>query len=402
MNNMRMFKQFGYKWVLPAMFFITTAALSAQEIIAEIQYSTSCNEHISIPVTVKNCYGVGAISLVVEFDHSKLSYTGYQNKHPLLAGFFFVNEDDGMIILSWASLNPVNISNGVLIEYNFVSSGGVSLLHFDTVNSGNCEFSDANGNRLPAEFISGQAAVSQPGLLVDAGSDLTITCGEMVTLTADVCGGIPPYTFDWGSGSTDQSISLVPYETTLVSLSVFDSINCSNSDEILINVLPAASQQIITLHQGWSGISSFIEATDPSVGTIFFNAESQIISLADLSGNYYFPANGVNTIINWNCQQGYFVKISENRDVIFYGNLHQGKTITVSEGWNLVPVLSECPAYLDQLLDGCNVVIVKEVAGPLIFWPEHGISTLELFAPGKSYYLYAGENFEFVYPDCTN
>jgi hypothetical protein len=373
----------------------------SQEIITSIENTGSCSEIISIPITVQNCNSVSAISLVVEFDDTILSYTGYQNKHPLLGGFFFVNEDNGIIIFSWASLNPVNIGSAALIEYNFESSGGVSLLSFDTITSGNCEFSDGDGMVLPSQFISGQAAVSQPAITVSAGNDITITCGEAVSLNASIYGGIPPYTFEWSTGQTAQSIMLVPYETTPVSLNVSDSIGCTAIDDVLINVLPAANQQVMSLRNGWNGLSGYINPTDPSVETIFFNNTGLII-LVDPGGDIYYPEEAINTIVNWDNQYGYFTKTSEEIEVVFFGNLYPGKTVLLIEGWNLLPVLSVCEVDVAELFKGHQDIVVKEVAGYGIFWPEMGISTLELLFPGKAYFVFATEPIEITYPVCLN
>jgi len=379
--------------------FTCPIALS-QEIITRVENATSCTEMISVPVTVQNCYGVAAISLVLQFDNTMLSYTGYQNKHPSLGGFFFVNENNGSIILSWASLNPINISFGTLIEYNFVSTGGVSFFYFDTLTSGSCEYSNGNGNVLPAQFINGQTAVSQPGLVAHAGSDVTITCGEAVELTASASGGIPPYTFEWSTDQTAQTIILVPYQSTIVSLNVFDSINCSGSDDVFINVLPASNQQIVSLHKGWNGLSSFIDATDPLVETIFLNAISEVVILADRRRQIFWPEGGINTIIDWNTNSGYMIKVKEGLDLSFYGSTHQGKTIQLNEGWNLIPVLSECNVDVLDLMEGSDVVIVQEVAGRLIFWPEMQIHTLEYLEPGSAYFVLMENGGEIVFPDC--
>jgi len=63
----------------------------------------------------------------------------------------------------------------------------------------------------------------------------TITCpGESVTLTAVPSGGAPPYTFDWNTGETTESISVTPSTTTTYSVTIEDA--CLN-DQATANIV---------------------------------------------------------------------------------------------------------------------------------------------------------------------
>jgi len=370
-----------------------------QEIISTIQSSESCIENITIPVTVQYCYGVGAISMIIEYDQSMLSYSGYQNKHPLLSGFFYVNEDDGLIILSWASINTISIGNGTLIEYNFSAIGGVSQLQFDTLTSGNCEFSNGDGDSMPAIFFNGQSSVSQ-GLFVSAGDDITINCGEMLTIDAMFDGGIPPYSLQWSTGQEGQAIDLVPYENIGVEVNVVDSIGCTATDNIYITVVPASNQQSITLQNGWNGVSSYINPTDPSIETILFNHANSFMVLVDPYGNLFYPGEDINTIVNWDNQSGYSIKTNQQIEVVFYGELFQDKSVSLNEGWNIIPGLSECDVSVVDLLAGISNNVIKEVGGSGVFWPEKDVYSLEYLHSGSAYYLYTDTPFTLTFPDC--
>jgi len=106
------------------------------------------------PIRVQNFTGIGAVSLVIDYDSSALLYRGYQNSQ-LSSGNLIVNSPiPGKIYLAWYSLVASNIGNGNLIEFRFLASAS-SVLNFDTDNGGNCEIADSTGNTLTSVFIDG-------------------------------------------------------------------------------------------------------------------------------------------------------------------------------------------------------------------------------------------------------
>ncbi len=74
-------------------------------------------------------------------------------------------------------------------------------------------------------------------LIVSLGNDLTICEGEEVTLTAQVEGGNPPYTYIWSNLSTTQSITVSPEETTTYTVMVCDNFGVCASAYVDVNVI---------------------------------------------------------------------------------------------------------------------------------------------------------------------
>jgi len=60
-------------------------------------------------------------------------------------------------------------------------------------------------------------------------------------------------------------------------------------------------------------------------------------------------------------------------------------------------VLSECAVDVEALFAGKDMVIVKEVAGWNLYWPEYGINTLGAMLPGKAYFVLMGSAGEIVF-----
>ncbi|MBK6950090.1 MAG: gliding motility-associated C-terminal domain-containing protein [Haliscomenobacter sp.] len=73
---------------------------------------------------------------------------------------------------------------------------------------------------------------------VRAGSDQNICAGAAVALTATPGGGTAPYRYAWTTGDSLASISVTPASSSVYSIVLTDSNNCSASDEVQIQVIP--------------------------------------------------------------------------------------------------------------------------------------------------------------------
>ncbi|MEZ5083475.1 MAG: cohesin domain-containing protein [Bacteroidales bacterium] len=141
--------------------------LQSQTINTTAGTVSNCPGDIVVPVNVTNCNGVGAISLVLQFNTSVLSFLNYENLHPQLSsGFLIVNNSENKVIISWANTTAANIGNGKLMDLRFSGITGISNLTWDTQTSGNCEYSSSNGTILPSSYTNGTATVYQPPKLL--------------------------------------------------------------------------------------------------------------------------------------------------------------------------------------------------------------------------------------------
>ncbi len=84
------------------------------------------------------------------------------------------------------------------------------------------------------EYLSGEAhdymvnIVSGGNLTVDIGPDMNSCYGTAVSITANVSGGMAPYSFIWSTGETTPSISTTPLYDSLYSVVVTDALGlCS-------------------------------------------------------------------------------------------------------------------------------------------------------------------------------
>nr|NQU92004.1 right-handed parallel beta-helix repeat-containing protein [Bacteroidota bacterium] len=158
--------------------------------------------------------------------------------------------------------------------------------------------------------------------------------------------------------------------------------------------------QKLILSKGWSGISSHLSPQDTDVEFMFSPIITDLIILQNDAG-FYWPDQNINTLVNWNTHDGYQIKVANTVELTIAGIRENNLTLQLAEGWNLIPVLSECAVDVEDLFNGTNVTIIKEVAGWGVYWPAFGINTLELLKPGKAYFVMMESEGEITFPECT-
>ncbi|MFZ4521952.1 MAG: cohesin domain-containing protein [Bacteroidales bacterium] len=150
---------------------------------------TNCPGQIVVPVMVTNCNGIGAISLVLNYDNTSLTYSGYQNLNSALtSGLLIINGTGNKVVISWANTVAANLGNSTMVELKFNAIPGTTSLTWDTQTSGNCEYSDINGNVLPASYTNGTVTVNQPPLVTTQPVDKSVLTGQNTSFSLSATG----------------------------------------------------------------------------------------------------------------------------------------------------------------------------------------------------------------------
>jgi len=116
----------------------------------------------------------------------------------------------------------------------------------------------------------------------------------------------------------------------------------------------------------------------------------------------YYPAGPVNTIGTWDSQSAYKVKMSAAATLPVIGNEETNKTLTLSAGWNLIPVICNYPVDAAATLAPLDLEVAKDVAGTGVYWPDMSINTLDNLNPGMAYYALLNAAGSFTYPANTD
>jgi len=160
-------------------------------------------------------------------------------------------------------------------------------------------------------------------------------------------------------------------------------------------------QQTINLEEGWNGISAYLQAQNPEIENMLFDIMTELIILQNQQGMFW-PEQNLNTLVNWDNQTGYMIKVNNAIDLHITGSPVANKTIDLAQGWNLMPVISSCPVQISQLLVGTSdeIIIIKEIAGMNVYWPGANIFSLEILLPGKAYFIKATSPVSITFFGC--
>lgn len=161
--------------------------------------------------------------------------------------------------------------------------------------------------------------------------------------------------------------------------------------------------QIITVPQGWSGFSSFINPANKLMNQIFGEYEDEFVLLKNMSGIYY-PALNITTLSDWNTQSGYEINFTDALEFEMKGITNTNRTVEINEGWKYLPVISSCPVEIETLFNGhqSKINLIKEIGGMGIYWPAMGINSIGSLVSGRSYCMRSNESFEITYEPCTS
>jgi hypothetical protein len=160
---------------------------------------------------------------------------------------------------------------------------------------------------------------------------------------------------------------------------------------------PETQQQNILLAAGWQGLSSYIMPDDNDIEDVFAPVSTNFI-IAQTMTDIYYPAGPVNTIVNWDKQSAYKIKMNAADILPVIGSEESDKTFDLNAGWNLVPVISNAAVDAQGLFVGQDLGLVKDVAGLGILWPEYNINTIGDFIPGKAYYAMVNTAGSITFP----
>ena len=160
--------------------------------------------------------------------------------------------------------------------------------------------------------------------------------------------------------------------------------------------------QRIDIEQGWSGISSYLIPEEAGFDSIISRIDTSVV-FAHSKAGIYWPAQSINTIGDWDTHSGYVVRLSDNVELEISGHIESDQTLSLPAGWSVIPVLSTCNASTEEVYSQIpqHLIIIKEIAGWRVFWPDLNIKTLDYLMPGKAYLMLADSATDFTFPECS-
>ncbi len=171
-------------------------------------------------------------------------------------------------------------------------------------------------------------------------------------------------------------------------------------DPVCFGACDACSRdQAIALYAGWNSLSSYRLPDDTNIEALMSQINDELVIMQTMT-EVYFPGGGLNTIVDWESQSAYKIKVTEDVSLNITGIIEQNKTLQLEAGWNLIPVLSDQPVNVEALFADviADVVVIKEIADVGIFWPFYNINTLGSMQIGKAYFIKMTAPGEITFP----
>jgi hypothetical protein len=157
----------------------------------------------------------------------------------------------------------------------------------------------------------------------------------------------------------------------------------------------------ISLPSGWSGISSYAIPGNPNLETIFESILEDLIVIYNDNGMFW-PEQITNTLIEWNPNAGYVVKMNASATMAFKGQPNADKSVVLPAGRSILHIPTGCGLSTDELLEqlGAGLVYVQGIATTQVFIPMHNIDNLQFLAPGKAFYITTTQELTVSFQDC--
>jgi len=235
-----------------------------------------------------------------------------------------------------------------------------------------------------------------------------ISSGESVQFSNTSIGN--PVSFDWSfeggtPATSNQENPIITYNlpgTFDVLLSISDGVNNTSLTRIdFITVNNTGLAQNIQVQQGWSGVSAYLMPENADLNVIFQQNIDDVVILQTMNGVFY-PDMLINTLGEWDYQTGYLIKSVNPFTLTLVGEEMTGRQISLQQGWNLLPVLSNCSVSIGTIFGAYlnKVSVMKSIAGNGVFWPVYNINTIGTLQPGYAYYVFVTEEIIITFPDC--
>jgi hypothetical protein len=196
-------------------------------------------------------------------------------------------------------------------------------------------------------------------------------------------------------GIYDYSVELEGYITAEGQVEVVD-------EDAEVTVFLEKIGQLVELTEGWSLISSYQNPENNALEAVFADQilSGNLIIMLNQEG-FFWPAQNINTLGDWNPYNGYKVKMNETDVVNILGEMVEDRTVALTQGINYLPVLSEVPVdasvIFDQIDEG--LIYAFDLVNTLIYWPQGGINSLLTLNPGVAYIVGLTAAATVTYPE---
>lgn len=369
---------------------LLTGKIQAQPIVTIGSVTSCAGNQVSVPIQVNGFLNVGAVTLEMSYDTTKITYLNFSNA--ALTGNLIVNHISpggqllGKVLVSWFSLSSSNIGSGLLMNLNFQVPANATFtttpIAFNLATPGQCELADGNGDVLPnVIFNSGSISrVAGASISSQPNANLSVSAGGNIILPVVATGTV--LTYQWEVLSTGSSIwqpvsgSVYSGEST-ATLSITGASAALNNYQYRLRINTGCSTPTYagpyTLSVQQQGAELRLVGSSGCLG--------ETVSVAVRLGSTLVAVDSFSLQVTYNAQNLQFVGLTQVRSVLSATNATAAIPGNVTIRW------SGTPSTLDTGLLMNLRFVVSSTSN--VNW--------NLFAPGNCYIRGGGSALQTAY-----
>ncbi|MCF8372510.1 MAG: PKD domain-containing protein [Bacteroidales bacterium] len=158
--------------------------------------------------------------------------------------------------------------------------------------------------------------------------------------------------------------------------------------------------QSISMVNGWSIWSTYIDPFEPLMDSIFSEIINEVIIVKNGNGQVFWPLYAINAIGNNMIGEGYQIKMNSAQtfEITGLAVTPELSPISIPQGWSILGYLRQSPANIETMMSPIvsEIIIMKNGAG-LVYWPQYTINAIGNMIPGEGYQIKLNSAQSLVY-----
>jgi len=198
------------------------------------------------PIKVSNFNNIKSFETVLKYEEGLVECAGYFNFNPLLGGSVepVSYPSAGIVKIKWTGSSPVSLpDNSTILELLFKTNNtGNSFLNWDIAPGVN-HFFDPNGLEIPVTYSMGEIKINNPPEV--SMQDFAECESNDLSYSPNVLGGTGSLNYTWitpeGNHILSNNLEIPSFtsdDTGEYTFIASDSLNCSDTVSIQINIIP--------------------------------------------------------------------------------------------------------------------------------------------------------------------
>jgi hypothetical protein len=255
-------------------------------------------------------------------------------------------------------------------------------------------FNDSYGDGWNGAFVS----FVQDGSVLGS---FTLGDGSFGTDVVELCDGYET-SLVWTAGAYDSECGFELYDPDGNLLYSFVAGGAPAAGEFFnfMSECPGLPEQLVVMAEGWNAWSSYINPDARMGMDDLMDPILEDMIVTQYFTELFYPEYDINTMGAFSNNHGYLSKMSAEATLPVVGMMAD-PTVEIVAGWNLFPVLQECPVAAADVFGGmAGFVIAWDLLGNGIYYPAGELYTLQTLMPGKAYWVKVDEAGSYTYPGC--